>query len=133
MSSEEKTGPALLGPILGISLLLNLIVIISLFLAFTSDRQEDDQFQRKVGFPNIKCRTEIIQCLKEKISGSVVREPEPVSFFSESFSQYPAEVQEAINRLKSQYDLEDGDIETVVNKLWSDPPEYYEVTQVDVS
>ena len=71
--------------------------------------------------------------MKEKISGAVVREPEPVSFFSESFSQYPAEVQEAINRLKSQYDLEDGDIETVVNKLWSDPPEYYEVTQVDVS
>merc|ERR1712037_260331 len=105
VSSEEKTGPALLGPILGISLLLNLIVIISLFLAFTSDRQEDDQFQRK-----------------EKISGAVVREPEPVSFLSESFSQYPMEVQEAINRLKSQYDLEDGDIETVVNKLWSDPP-----------
>merc|ERR1712019_121594 len=47
VSSEEKTGPALLGPILGISLILNLIVIISLFLAFTSDRQEDDQFQRK--------------------------------------------------------------------------------------
>ena len=66
--------------------------------------------------------------MKEKISGADVREPEPVSFFSESFSQYPVEVQEAINRLKSQYDLEDGDIETVVNKLWSDPPEYYEVT-----
>ena len=63
MSSEEKTGPALLGPILGISLLLNLIVIISLFLAFTSDRQEDDQFQRKVGFPNMKFRTELSNCL----------------------------------------------------------------------
>ena len=66
--------------------------------------------------------------LKEKISGAVVREEEPVSLLSESFSQYPVEVQEAINRLKSQYDLEDGDIETVVNNLWSDPPHYYEVT-----
>ena len=70
--------------------------------------------------------------MKEKISGEVVREQEPVSLFSESFSQYPAEVQEAITRLKSQYDLEDGDIETVVNNLWSDPPHYYEVTQVDI-
>ena len=68
--------------------------------------------------------------LKEKISGAVVREEEPVSLLSESFSQYPVEVQEAINRLKSQYDLEDGDIETVVNNLWSDPPHYYEVTQL---
>ena len=69
--------------------------------------------------------------LKEKISGAVVREEEPVSFLSESFSQYPVEVQEAINRLKSQYDLEDGDIETVVNNLWSDPANYYEVTKLD--
>ena len=70
--------------------------------------------------------------MKEKLSGAVVREPEPASLFSESFSQYPVEVQEAIDRLKSQYDLEDGDIETVVNRLWSDPPHYYEVSQVDI-
>jgi len=55
-----------------------------------------------------------------------VREQEPVSSFMDSFSQYPVEVQEAINRLKSQYQLEDGDIETVVNNLWSDPANYYE-------
>ena len=61
-----------------------------------------------------------------------VKEQEPVGSFMDSFSQYPAEVQEAITRLKSQYDLEDGDIETVVNNLWSDPPHYYEVTQVDI-
>ena len=70
--------------------------------------------------------------LKEKISEVAVREQEPVSSFMDSFSQYPVEVQEAINRLKSQYQLEDGDIETVVNNLWSEPPDYYEVTQVDV-
>ena len=73
-------------------------------------------------------KTKLNRLLKEKNSGAVVREEEPVSFLSESFSQYPVEVQEAINRLKSQYDLEDGDIETVVNNLWSDPPHYYEVT-----
>ena len=61
-----------------------------------------------------------------------MREQEPVSSFMDSFSQYPVEVQEAINRLKSQYQLEDGDIETVVNNLWSGPPDYYEVTQVDI-
>ena len=71
--------------------------------------------------------------MKEKISEVAVREQEPVSSFMDSFSQYPVEVQEAINRLKSQYHLEDGDIETVVNKLWSDPPHYsYEVNQVDI-
>ena len=70
--------------------------------------------------------------MKEKLSGAVVREPEPASLFSESFSQYPVEVQEAINRLKSQYQLEDGDIETVVNNLWSEPPDYYEVTEGDI-
>ena len=60
-----------------------------------------------------------------------MREQEPVSSFMDSFSQYPVEVQEAINRLKSQYQLEDGDIETVVNNLWSDPANYYEVTKLD--
>ena len=70
--------------------------------------------------------------MKEKISEVAVREQEPVSSFMDSFSQYPVEVQEAIERLKSQYDLEDGDIETVVNRLWSDPPHYYEVSQVDI-
>ena len=69
--------------------------------------------------------------LKEKISEVAVREQEPVSSFMDSFSQYPVEVQEAINRLKSQYQLEDGDIETVVNNLWSDPANYYEVTKLD--
>ena len=71
--------------------------------------------------------------LKEKISEVAVREQEPVSSFMDSFSQYPVEVQEAINRLKSQYQLEDGDIETVVNNLWSDPANYYEVTKLSLS
>ena len=78
VSSEEKTGPALLGPILGISLLLNLIVIISLFLAFTSDRQEDDQFQRKVGFPNMKYPTEIMfegEIIRSGCEGTGASEP----------------------------------------------------------
>ena len=48
---------------------------------------------------------------------------------SEGFSEYPLAVREAIDQLKSNYDLEDGDIETVVNSLWSEDSGYYEVKQ----
>ena len=55
------------------------------------------------------------------------REELPASSLSESFSQYPAAVQDAINQLKTQYELDDGDIETVVNSLWTEDAGYYEV------
>ena len=38
------------------------------------------------------------------------------------FTQYPAAVQEAISALKSQYQLEEGELEAVVRNLWAEEP-----------
>lgn len=68
---------------------------------------------------------------KEKVNLSEVsqREEETGPSLSESFSQYPLAVQEAISQLKSQYELEDGDIETVVRNLWAEDTGYRQVRE----
>ena len=38
------------------------------------------------------------------------------------FTQYPAAVQDAISALKSQYQLEEGELEAVVRNLWNEEP-----------
>ena len=48
----------------------------------------------------------------------------PVTSFdiNTDFTAYPAAVQDAIAALKAQYELEDGELETVVRNLWRDDP-----------
>ena len=127
--SEEKTGSGVVGAVLGISLILNLIVIVSLYLAFTSDRQSEDQFQRKVVRRNESVAN--IPIFQEKLNFPqlTLKEEQTGPSLSESFSQYPLAVQEAISHLKSQYELEDGDIETVVQNLWTEDTGYRQVNR----
>ena len=43
----------------------------------------------------------------------------------EKMKQYPSKVQTAISTLRSQYQLEDGELDTVMRDIWSEEPEYY--------
>ena len=48
--------------------------------------------------------------------------PLPMMDINTDFDHYPEAVQEAIEALKTQYELEDGELEAVVNKLWEEDP-----------
>ena len=39
---------------------------------------------------------------------------------------YPSKVQTAISTLRSQYQLEDGELDTVMRDIWREEPQYYQ-------
>jgi len=121
VSVEDNAAISALAPVLGISLLFNLIVIISLILAFSS-QQQSDSFRREES-PVSPTYVDNVDTLKtgHKLTG--VREPETWDMgpnINTDFSQYPLAVQEAISSLKSQYELEDGELESVIQNLWNE-------------
>ena len=138
-SENEKSSVSMLAPVLGFSLLFNVIVIISLILAFTgSQRQDNDNtVRRKVGLWWIMVLTNMHvgnQCDLIHIYDILQEKPEqktnyydydvPASSYdiNTDFASYPAAVQDAIAALKAQYELEDGELEAVVRNLWADDP-----------
>ena len=48
------------------------------------------------------------------------------SAIREKMKQYPSKVQTAISTLRSQYQLEDEEVDTVMKDIWSQEPEFYQ-------
>jgi len=116
VSVQDNAAISALAPILGISLLFNLIVIISLILAFSSQQQSDSY--RREETPASPTYVDTFST-----SDTVTRAPDTWDLgphINTDFSQYPLAVQEAISSLKSQYELEDGELESVIRNLWNE-------------